>query len=119
LFYTFGEGQAPTSLYPQLSAAVRAGAKSFRMSPGDQLRDYLPVEGVAQLVADLALSAPGAGVVNVCSGRPIAVRTLVDQWIAENGWQIEIERGALPYSDYEPLASWGSRRRLDELLRIT
>jgi dTDP-6-deoxy-L-talose 4-dehydrogenase (NAD+) len=116
LFYMYGEGQAAGSLYPQLVAAVREGAQRFRMSHGEQLRDYLPVADVARLMVDLALHAPGAGVVNVCSGRPVAVRSLVEKWIADNGWRIELDRGALPLPDYEPPACWGDDRRLRELL---
>lgn len=116
LFYSHGDGQAPTSLYAQLERAHREGARSFQMSHGEQLRDYLPVAEVARLLVDLALRAPDAGVVNVCSGRPIAVRSLVEQWIAEQGWRIELERGVMPVPDYEPLAFWGSNRRLRTLL---
>jgi nucleoside-diphosphate-sugar epimerase len=116
LFYTWGEGQSSRSLYPQLAAAVQAGARSFPMSSGEQLRDYLPVADVARALVDLATRAPGAGVVNVCSGQPIAVGALVEQWLVQQGWQIELERGAMPQSAYEPMAFWGSTRRLRALL---
>ena len=86
------------------------------MSGGEQLRDYLPVEEVARHLVSLALDAGGHGVVNVCSGTPISIRSLVEGWIAQNGWSIGLNRGHYPYLDYEPMAFWGDRRKLDQHL---
>lgn len=112
LFYTYGAGQPATSLYPQLAAAVARGDTHFKMSRGEQLRDYLPVVAVARHLVDLAVSCPGAGVVNICSGEPVSVRALVEQWLVQKGWHIALDLGKYPYPDYEPLAFWGSAGKL-------
>jgi nucleoside-diphosphate-sugar epimerase len=116
LFYMWGRGQASTSLYPLLQAAISRGDDRFPMSAGEQLRDYLPVERVAELLVELALRAPDAGVVNISSGTPISVRSLVERWIAERGSAIVPERGSYPYPDYEPMAFWGSAAKRMALL---
>lgn len=115
-FYLYGEGQAPGSLLSQLRAAVEAGRPSFPMSGGEQLRDFLPVADAARLIVDLALRDSDHGVVNLCSGAPTSVRSLVERVIAENGWRIDLDRGRYPYPDHEPFAFWGSREKLDRLL---
>ena len=107
LFYMYGDGQPETSLFPMLKKAVAAGEAAFKMSGGEQLRDYLPVSEVARRLVGLALTARNLGPVNICSGSPISVRRLVEGWIAEFGWEIELELGRLPYPDYEPMAFWG------------
>jgi nucleoside-diphosphate-sugar epimerase len=116
LFYMFGSGQTRTSLYAKLEEAASQGAKRFEMSGGEQLRDYLPVETVARHLVSLAKSGMDAGVVNVCSGAPISVRTLAERWVRERGWRINLEFGRLPYPDYEPMAFWGDNRRLRSLV---
>ena len=88
LFYMYGEGQSATSLYTALASAVTRGDKVFNMSGGQQVRDYLPVEIVAERIVALALLEQEHGVVNVCSGQPIAVMDLVRGWIDQHGWQI-------------------------------
>lgn len=108
LFYMYGEGQPETSLFPLLKKAVAAGEPTFKMSGGEQLRDYLPVGEVAKRLVRLALTPRDLGPVNVCSGTPISVRRLVEGWIKEHGWKIELKLGALPYPDYEPMAFWGA-----------
>lgn len=117
LFYSYGEGQAPNSIWPSLRAAVAAGEPRFRMSGGEQQRDYLRAEDQARLIVALATNGRSNGIVNVCSGQPITVRALVEGWIRENGWTIDLELGHYPYPDYEPMAFWGDRTKLDTSLK--
>jgi dTDP-6-deoxy-L-talose 4-dehydrogenase (NAD+) len=107
LFYLFGDGQAPTSLWSQLRAAVAAGAPEFDLSGGEQVRDYLPVAEVARQLVARAVAAGDAGPVNVCSGRPTTIRRLVEGWVRDHGWRIQLNFGRFPYPDYEPFAFWG------------
>lgn len=111
LFYMFGPGQAPTSLYSLLQAAIDRGDARFPMSAGEQLRDYLPVERVAELLVELAMRAPDAGIVNICSGVPVSVRSLVEHWATARNSAIVPELGRYSYPDHEPMAFWGSAAR--------
>lgn len=116
LFYMYGEGQTKSSLYPQIKDAVLRGERVFNMSGGEQLRDYLPIEEVARLISILARRQCDTGCVNVSSGKPISVRKLVEGWLAENDWDIDLNLGHYPYPDYEPMAFWGDRHRMDAIL---
>jgi nucleoside-diphosphate-sugar epimerase len=115
LFYLYGEGQAPGSLLPQLEGAIARGDVAFNMSGGEQLRDYLPVEEAAAYLVRLALNGRDNGAVNVCSGRPVSVRQLVEGVVAKHGSSIKLNLGSIPYPEYEPMAFWGDRTRLDRL----
>ena len=116
LFYMYGEGQAANSLIPQLQAAVARGDASFNMSGGEQLRDYLPVSEVARILVELAVSDRDAGVVNVSSGKPVSVRSFVESWLAERRAIIALNLGHYPYPEYEPMAFWGDRTKLQSVL---
>lgn len=107
LFYMYGDGQPASSLYPKLKEAVLHGEQVFNMSGGEQLRDYLRVEDVAQQIVRFALEQRNAGAVNICSGKPISVRKLVENWLSDNNWKIDLNLGHYPYPDYEPMAFWG------------
>jgi nucleoside-diphosphate-sugar epimerase len=118
LFYLYGSGQASSSLIPQLESAVARGDRVFNMSGGEQLRDYSSVTEVADHIVSLALAAADHGIVNVCSGQPVRVRSLVERRIAEEGWLIEVNRGHHPYPDFEPMEFWGDRQKMDRCLQI-
>jgi nucleoside-diphosphate-sugar epimerase len=116
LFYLYGEGQAENSLLAQLKKAVERGDREFKMSGGEQLRDYLPITEVAKYLVSLAMTGQDKGVVNVCSGEPISIRRLAEGWISENGWLIDLCLGHYPYPDYEPMAFWGTCGKLKRCL---
>ena len=119
LFYLYGDGQSDSSIYPQLKRAIQNSELKFDMSEGKQLRDYLPVETVAKYLIDLALLKKDIGVVNVCSGVPISVRDLVENWLDENNWSIELNLGFYPYPNYEPMNFWGDNTYLNKLINST
>lgn len=113
LFYLYGEGQSSASLYSKLKESVLRGEKYFNMSGGEQLRDYLPVEEVAKRIVNLSIDGTSNEVVNISSGKPISVRSLVERWVADNHWEIELDLGYYPYPDYEPMAFWGVEQQVD------
>lgn len=115
LFYTFGDGQSAGSLFAQLKAAALRNDPVFKMSKGEQLRDFLPVEQVAEIIARSALHPTGVGVVNICSGQPISVRRFVEQLMTRHLWSMKLEMGHYPYPDYEPLSFWGNADKLEQL----
>jgi dTDP-6-deoxy-L-talose 4-dehydrogenase (NAD+) len=116
LFYLYGDCPGRRTLFMQIKEAVKRGDSEFAMSAGEQLRDYLPVEEVAAQLVALSVAPSAYGIYNVCSGRPISVRRLVEQWIAEHGWTISPKLGVYPYPSYEPLAFWGDDRRIRSLM---
>ena len=115
LFYLYGQAQALGSLLPLLRRAVERGDTVFPMSGGQQLRDYLDVAEAARQLVALARGARDVGVVNVCSGQPISVRSLVEGWIEEHAWSITPALGCHPYPEHEPMAFWGDRSKFDRL----
>jgi dTDP-6-deoxy-L-talose 4-dehydrogenase (NAD+) len=119
LFFMYGEGQAPTSLYAMLMSAIDRQDLSFKMSGGEQLRDFLPATRVAQDIVTLAVHQGDSGIVNICSGQPISVRNLVERLLRDRRATLDLELGAYPYPDHEPMAFWGSALKLDALLRGT
>jgi len=116
LFYLYGEGQSKSSLYSSLAAAMLRGDAQFDMSAGDQVRDFLSVQEAARAIVDLALLPADMGVINVCSGSPITVSAQADKWINENGSNIKINLGHVPYAEFEPMSFWGDRTKLEKLL---
>lgn len=111
LFYVHGPGQPPSSLFAKLEQAIADKAAGFDMSGGEQLRDYLPVNEVACRLASL-LENPGCtGTVNICSGAPVSIRSLVEQHIRDRGASINLNLGVFSYPEHEPLAFWGNPAR--------
>ena len=112
LFYMYGKGQNPNSILSQLDKALENGENSFNMSGGEQLRDYLPVEKVAEYIVKIAMQSKVKGIINCCSGTPISIRRLVENTLEKKQNNIELNLGYYPYPDYEPMAFWGDDKKL-------
>jgi len=115
LFYTYGTGQHPKSILAQLDHALRQQDKSFNMSAGEQLRDYLPVEDVTKKIAKL-IACHQSGVFNICRGEPISIRRLVEEHLQKCGKKIALNLGYYPYPNYEPMAFWGNTQKTTQVL---
>jgi len=111
----YGVGQSPKSLLSQLEKALADNEDSFNMSGGEQIRDYLPVEKVAEYIVKIALQTQINGIVHCCSGQPISVRKLVEDYLEERGANITLNLGYYPYTDYEPMCFWGDTTKLNKI----
>ena len=119
LFYMYGEGQNPKSLLMQLQAAIDSEQPVFNMSGGEQQRDYLHVEKVADYLLNIMERCDFDGIVNICSGQPIKIKTLVEKFVAEKNAKIMLNYGFYPYPQNEAMAFWGSNLKLNELVRFS
>ncbi len=116
LFYMYGEGQNTNALLSQLQNSIDKGDEAFNMSGGEQQRDYLPVEKVAEYIVAIALKESFSGIVNCCSGNPIRVKELVENYLKDTNQQIKLNAGFYPYTDYEAIAFWGDDTKLKSII---
>lgn len=118
LFYMYGKGQNPNSLLSQLESALQREDAVFNMSGGEQLRDYLPIETVAENIVKIALQSKINGIINCCSGVPIKVKTFVENYLEKNRKRINLNLGCYPYPDYEAMAFWGDDKKLKRIITM-
>jgi len=115
LFYMYGKGQNPNSLLSQLSRALENKEEVFNMSGGEQMRDFLPVEKVADYIVKIAMQEKVKGIINCCSGKPVTVLQLVEEYMLQNNKNIKLNLGFYPYPDYEPMHFWGDCSKLNRI----
>jgi dTDP-6-deoxy-L-talose 4-dehydrogenase (NAD+) len=115
LFYMYGIGQNSNSLIAQLDKAIEEDLDYFNMSGGEQLRDYLPIEKVADNIVTIALQNKTYGIINNCSGSPISVKDFVENYLREKNKKIKLNLGFYPYSKTEPMQFWGDASKMKNL----
>ncbi len=57
------------------------------------------------------------GIINCCSGKPISIRNLVENYLKKHNNAIKLNLSFYPYPDYEPMAFWGDNTKLKKILR--
>lgn len=116
LFYMYGAGQNPNSLLSQLDMALASNDQVFNMSGGKQVRDYLPVEKVAEYIVRIALQKEVTDIINCCSGQPVTIKKFVQDYLKKKDRSIKLNFGYYPYPGYEPMHFWGDPSKLKTIL---
>lgn len=116
LFYMYGAGQSPNSLLSQLDKALANGDTVFNMSGGEQERDYLPVEKVAENIVQIALQNKITGIINCSSGTPVTIKKFIENYLETRHRHIQLNLGYYPYADYEPMRFWGDINKLKSII---
>jgi len=103
VFLPYGPGDDPRRLIPSLLAALAAGTQ-IDVSDGSQVRDFVHVIDIAELLARLLAATQATGAFNVGTGRGTSVRQVIEL-AADHFHARELVRfGALPRREDEPLS---------------
>jgi nucleoside-diphosphate-sugar epimerase len=118
LFYIFGGDQPPTTIYGSMMEQIIRGETTFNMSSGQQVRDYLHIDTVCQMILAVVMSKQGFDVVNICSGQGLTLEKHVRSWLHDISPKINLSLnlGALPDRKDEPFHLWGSSHKFNSLL---
>ena len=85
------------------------------MSGGEQIRDFLPVDEIADNIVTIALQKQTEGIINCGSAIPKKVKDLVEEYLAQHNASIQLNLGFYPYPDYEPMRFWGNIEKLNKI----
>lgn len=113
VFYVFGEIYGRKNLYTLLTEAIANQQKTFNMSGGEQIRDFLTPLEIAQNIAQIATQQKVTGIINCCSGKPVKLKNFVLDYLSQNNYSMLLNLGFYPYADYEPMETWGSVTKLN------
>lgn len=128
-FYQYGPFEDERRLVPSVIRSLLRN-QPVKVTPGEQVRDYLHVEDVAAAVFAVALSDL-SGPVNIGSGKPVTVREIVTTIGALLHRPHLVELGGLPYEPSDPMfvcadnrllvenTNWVPRYNLEQGLRQT
>lgn len=107
IFSAYGEGQYINNFWPALRAAAMSG-DDFEMTPGGQVRDFVPVESVAKALlssieSKSIVTTKEPFVANIGSGYPMSMLEFAEKCWAEWGATGRIIAGAKSYRPNEPM----------------
>jgi nucleoside-diphosphate-sugar epimerase len=116
LFYFYGSGQQDRTLFGHLLNAVNLKQNTFfANTDGYQKLDYMRVDDVAKNLVLVLLAKDSGGEINLCSGVARPVREIVNDWIQEFNWNIQIVWGTQKPRNYETSAFWGATVKLEKI----
>jgi len=99
IFFPYGPHEAVDRLVPSVIVSLLKDQKAL-CTHGRQIRDYMHVEDVASAFVSL-LESGEEGPVNIASGEPVAIRTIIDTIADLMGRRELIELDAIPAPELE------------------
>jgi UDP-glucose 4-epimerase len=116
LFNFFGKGMPEAFFITQLIHALKYDTV-FKMTKGEQTRDFLYVEDVLNaLVLSASKDEAKNEIFNVCSGQGITLKQLATEIQQQIKGNCRIEFGALPYRENEVWEMVGSNKKIGQRL---
>ena len=112
IFFLYGPYENPKRFVASTIRSLLKG-ESARCSHGNQIRDFLYVQDVADAFATLLFSNV-IGAVNIASGQPVTLKTIVFQIAEQLGKSNLVRLGVLPVSDKEPPLLVANTHRLTQ-----
>jgi nucleoside-diphosphate-sugar epimerase len=100
IFFLYGPHEHPSRLVPVVINALLNKQEAL-CSSGEQVRDFLYVEDIADAFVSL-LESEVQGAVNIASGQPTAVKEIVCEIARQLGRSNLIRLGALPQREGDP-----------------
>jgi nucleoside-diphosphate-sugar epimerase len=114
VFFLYGPYEHPNRLVPAVIRPLLQG-ESARCSHGNQIRDYLHVQDVADGLVAL-LDSEVSGAVNIASGKPIALKEIVNSIAQKLHGEELVLLGAIPSNPNDtPLVVANINRLVNEV----
>ena len=115
-YYIVGDDVHGNSIFSKLLAAATAGQKTFPFTSGKNLYDFISIDELADQIAAILDQDEVTGIINACSGEPMALSERVERYIRENGLDISLEYGAYPDRPYDSPGVWGDAAKIRQIL---
>ncbi len=112
IFFLYGPWEAKNRLVPSVITSLLQDHPA-RCTHGDQIRDFLHVEDIASAFVSL-LQSNIEGPVNIASGQPVALKTIIYTIADLLGRRHLVELGVLPALENEPPFLVADVRKLDQ-----
>ncbi|WP_458399741.1 NAD-dependent epimerase/dehydratase family protein [Mailhella sp.] len=118
-YYILGDNARNKSIFSRILGWASEGKKTFPFTMGTNKYDFIQVPELAMQIAEASIQSEVEGIINVCSGKPIALKDVVESFITENELDIRPEYGVFPDRKYDSPAIWGDNSKISLILGKT
>ena len=116
-FYVTGDDTKNKSIFAKILEMAAAGQKTFPFTTGMNQYDFTDINTLAKYIAAAATQNKTSGIINVCSGNPIALKDKVEEFIKNNKLDIRPEYGAFPSRKYDSPCIYGDPTKIKQIMK--
>lgn len=116
-YYIIGDDLKNSSIFTRITKMEMDGQATFPFTSGKNKFDFIRVEELARQIAAVVNQQEVQGIINCCTGKPVALADKVESFLKENHYKIRPEYGAFPDRPYDSPAIWGNTDKIDKILK--
>lgn len=115
-FYIVDSNAAGESIFSKITRAVLKGDELFPFVDGKNQFDFLSYDDFAKYVAKTVTQYDVQGIINIASGYPQSIGSVVERFLVENSLDIKLDYGRFPSRKYDSKAIWGDSDKINKIL---
>ena len=91
--------------------------KLFPFTTGENQYDFISIENLALEIALASVQNEVKGIINVCSGKPISLKDMVESFIKKNNLKIRLNYGVFPSRPYDSKIIYGNPDKIKQIVK--
>ena len=116
-YYTYGDDeQSSGSIFSKILQMSKEGKDMFPFTDGKNKFDYIEIHELAKQIRMAVEQNEICGIINCCSGEPVAIGEMVDNFIKNHHLKIKPQYGAYPKRAYDSPAVWGDNSKIKKIM---
>ena len=115
-YYILGDDRRNSSIFTKLLQAEEDGKKEFPFTTGESKYDFIDIKELARQIVSASTQDEVSGIINVCSGKPVALKNKVEEFIQEKGLKIRLKYGAFPERPYDSKIVYGDNKKIEYIM---
>lgn len=116
-FYTCGDDEKSNTIFTKILQWEKEGKKSFPFNSGENKYDYANIDEICTQIAAAISQNEYCGVINCCSGKPMALKNKVSEFLAINNLKIRPNYGEFPSRPYDSPILYGDNTIIKEIMK--
>ena len=116
-YYIFGNDEKNHSIFTKLLEKEAQGEKLFPFTTGENQYDFISIENLALEIALASVQNEVKGIINVCSGKPISLKEMVESFIKKNNLKIRLNYGVFPSRPYDSKIIYGNPDKIKQIVK--
>ncbi|MCQ2976093.1 MAG: NAD(P)-dependent oxidoreductase [Bacteroidales bacterium] len=115
-YYITGDDYNNHSVFTKLLQVTQEGKKEFPFTKGTNQFDFIDVNTLAKMISLASIQNEINGIINVCSGEPVALKDKAEEFIKEYNLDIKLIYGVFPPREYDSPVVYGDNSKIIKIM---
>lgn len=117
-YYIYGDDTNGNNIFCKIREADSTGATLFPFTSGKNKFDFIHINDLSIQISKTVMQSEICGVINCCSGKPVALAEQVEKYIYENKLSIKLDYGKFPDRVYDSPCIYGDITKIQKILNM-